>query len=371
MKDKIAIACSGLGYIRRGLETFTEDLFHQLRPIEEFQSFLLKGAGKKTSREIPIWHLPRHSLAARIIAKITDKHSFYIQNVTFGLGMIPFLIKNKPAIIYIGEPVLYLCLQLWRNWSGQKFKMIFFTGGQGFPSSFDVQDILHHVTNDLVEKANSARIPVANQFVLPHFLLLTPNHQLRKGSKKVLLKQKLGLPIDSLIILSVGALDNSVKRMNYVIEEVSNLPESNYFLVLLGEKEQETETVLNYIQQKFPGGNFKIGTLSRQEVNEYYQAADVFVLASLKEGFGLVYLEALAAGLPVLAHDHSTAHFVLQEHAYFADFTRQNALASILLSMSKNDIDSLRDSRYQFVYNNYSWDVLKEEYLKMFRRGLS
>ena len=225
MKAKVAIACSGLGYIRRGLETFSESLFLQLQKTNEFQIFLLKGAGERNYSEVTIGHLPRHSLIAKIIGKIIQRHPFYVQNVTFGFGMIPFLIRKKPSVIYTGEPVLYRCLQVWRKWSRQKFKMIFFTGGQGFPTSFDHHDILHHVTPELVEKANLAGIPVNNQFVLPHFIDIAQNIDLPEAREKVLLKQKLGLPPDRLVILSVGALDSSVKRMDYVIEEVSNLPD--------------------------------------------------------------------------------------------------------------------------------------------------
>ena len=370
MKATVAIACSGLGYIRRGLETFSEILFLQLQQTNEFQIFLLKGAGERNGSEVIIGHWPRHSLIAKIIGKIIQRHPFFIQNVTFGIGMIPFLIRKKPSVIYTGEPVLYRCLQVWRKWSRQKFKMIFFTGGQGFPTSFDHRDILHHVTPELVEKANRAGIPVNNQFVVPHFIDIAQNIDLPEAREKVLLKHKLGLPPDRLVILSVGALDSSVKRMDYVIGEVSNLPDTGYFLLLLGEKEQETEAVIRYAHEKLPSGNFKIGTFNREEVKKYYQAADVFVLASLKEGFGLVYLEALDAGLPILTHDHSTARFVLREHGYFADFTKQKALAALLLSMSKNNAVALSHSRHQFVYKNYSWDIVKEEYLKMFRRAL-
>jgi len=370
MKAKIAIACSGLGYIRRGLETFTEDLFHQLERTQEFQVFLLKGAGPPKHNEVSIWHLRRNFFFSRIVGKIVHQHPFYIQNVTFALGMIPFLIRRKPAVVYTGEPVLYRCLQLWRTLSRQKFRMIFFTGGQSFPISFDHHDILHHVTPELVPKANLRSISVSNQFILPHFITIAQNPDLPQSHEKIMLKQKLGLPLDKRVILSVGALDSSVKRMNYIIEEVSNLPEAKYFLVLLGEREQETKIIIKYAQEKLSAGNYLITTLAREKLKEYYHAADVFVLASLKEGFGLVYLEALVSGLPVLTHDHSTAHFVLQEQGQYADFTQQKKLAELLLLTSKNNSDTSSDSKYQFVYKNYSWDALKEKYLKMFHYSL-
>jgi glycosyltransferase involved in cell wall biosynthesis len=50
-----------------------------------------------------------------------------------------------------------------------------------------------------------------------------------------------------------------------------------------------------------------LGRVPRAEVPALFAACDVFVLPSLFEGFGLVILEALAAGLPVIATPHTGA----------------------------------------------------------------
>jgi glycosyltransferase-like protein len=46
-----------------------------------------------------------------------------------------------------------------------------------------------------------------------------------------------------------------------------------------------------------------LGTVSEADLGGWYRAADAFAFPSVKEGFGLVVLEALAAGLPVVATD--------------------------------------------------------------------
>ncbi len=47
----------------------------------------------------------------------------------------------------------------------------------------------------------------------------------------------------------------------------------------------------------------QLGTVTDAELAAWYQAADAFLFPSVKEGWGLVAMEALAAGLPLIASD--------------------------------------------------------------------
>ena len=48
---------------------------------------------------------------------------------------------------------------------------------------------------------------------------------------------------------------------------------------------------------------WRLGALESEELERLFRAADVFAFPSVKEGFGLVALEAIAAGLPLVASD--------------------------------------------------------------------
>jgi phosphatidyl-myo-inositol dimannoside synthase len=56
-----------------------------------------------------------------------------------------------------------------------------------------------------------------------------------------------------------------------------------------------------------------VGALQLQQLKSYYSRADVFVMPSRQEGFGIVLLEAMAFGKPVIAGDHGGGPEIVQE----------------------------------------------------------
>lgn len=58
-----------------------------------------------------------------------------------------------------------------------------------------------------------------------------------------------------------------------------------------------------------------LGNVARDELPSLYREADVFVMPSTGEGFGIVFLESLACGTPVIAGDSDGARDPLQDGA--------------------------------------------------------
>jgi len=67
------------------------------------------------------------------------------------------------------------------------------------------------------------------------------------------------------------------------------------------------------IMSAFPGVAIELPRLTQAELDREFAEADVFVMPSLAEGFGHVYLEALACGTPIVGTENTSVPDLLKE----------------------------------------------------------
>ena len=115
-------------------------------------------------------------------------------------------------------------------------------------------------------------------------------------------RRRLGLPADSPICLYVGRLDRE-KSVERVIDAFGSiaLAVSGARLLLVGQGSHEA--ALRRLAAASPASDAIrfAGSVAREELPPYYQAADLFLFSSETETQGLVLAEAHACGLPAVA----------------------------------------------------------------------
>jgi glycosyltransferase involved in cell wall biosynthesis len=112
-------------------------------------------------------------------------------------------------------------------------------------------------------------------------------------------------PHSDINLLAVGECTEPRKGIRYLLEALPTLSDLPLRLHLVGgySKDSEHFNVLQDIITCNHLGSRVIfhGYLERDRLAELYKQADIFVLPSLSEGYGMVLAEALVFGLPVVA----------------------------------------------------------------------
>src|SRR5439155_16580387 len=110
---------------------------------------------------------------------------------------------------------------------------------------------------------------------------------------------------DKRILLTVGRMDarEQYKGHDRVIATIPKLVERGHDVVYVVVGEGDDQPRLLALANKYGVGDRVrfVGAVRRQTVIDAYRAADLFLMPSTGEGFGIVFLEAMASGTPALA----------------------------------------------------------------------
>lgn len=111
-------------------------------------------------------------------------------------------------------------------------------------------------------------------------------------------KKELGIPDDIPVILSVGEL-NENKNHEVVIQALDKIKEQKYIYIIAGRGKLE-DYLNSLIKEKCL--TEKVRLLGyRKDIAELLNITDIFVFPSLREGLSVALMEAMSAGLPIIA----------------------------------------------------------------------
>ena len=329
------------------------------------EAWLLKGAGERTEREIPVWCLPQTGRPARWLGQLFNRSPYAAEQWSSFFPVVRQIRRLRPQVIFYSDANLGFQLYFRRKWIGVPYRLLYSNGGPVSPP-FDRTDFVHQVAPHYHAEALAFGDPATRHFMIPYGIRVT-SAPVNDPEAKRALRARLQIPQDRPVVLSVGAINRSHKRMHYVVEEVARLPLPRPFLQLLGAQDNESASVTELANRLLGPENYSAKSVPYNEVYEYYRAADVFVLASLQEGFGRVYLEALMHGLPVIAHQHPVMEYVLRDKGVLGDLNRPAELAGLLAKGLRHPSDEEAVlSRWKSVQKRFSWPELAPHYQEMF-----
>lgn len=181
-------------------------------------------------------------------------------------------------------------------------------------------------------------------------------------AEKTQLREHLQLPKKTNLFIFVGRFVQA-KGLDYLIDAFAMMPD-DCSLVLVGEGEREDSIREKVIERGLQRRVILAGRTSR--VEDFYRAADVFVMSSTYEPLGQTILEAAASGLRLVAF-HPDAGVNTATHELDLDFAIDYAhhlTAESLAVAMQNSLKSASEEGSRATGRRaqslYSWSVLFE-----------
>lgn len=163
------------------------------------------------------------------------------------------------------------------------------------------------------------------------YLGVDPKYRPLPSAVKAEVKQRLG--VKDRLALFAGRADPYKNLISLVraAEAVNARGKLHCTVVVAGEKDSRYPEVDNYINRAGIHNEVQfLGSLDEGELIPLYNAADVLVLPSLYEGFGLPPLEAMACGTPVICSNRASLPEVVGDAAILVEPTDVRAIAGAM-----------------------------------------
>ena len=362
---RVFLPCTGLGRQRRGFETFTLQCADALRADPRIALTVFAGGAVPGTPARVRWNLPRDGTLSSLVAALVRRDRYFVEQLTFFLSFLPALVLGRPDVVYFADLNLGNLCWHWRRISRQRFKLLYYNGGlttRPFTRADMVQQLTPAGLDEAVLRGESAE----RQMVLAHGVRVPDTLPSRLTGDA---RRTLGLPADRPVVLAVGMLDTRIKRTDALVRELAALSAARPFLALLGADGPDAADVRALARDLLGDDGFLARAVPHDEIGDWYRAADVFALASLREGFGLAYVEALAHGLAVVAHDTPVTHHLLGDLATLTDITRPGALArAIAATLAAPGTEAQRAARHASARTRFGWDALRDDYARLLLR---
>lgn len=362
-RSAVALACTGLGRVERGFESYTGELFATLKDRADVTLF--KGGGPPGPREVVVPNVPRQA-SLRFGLTRDWRQAYRWEQLSFALGMTPHLLGGRFDLVHYMDGALAAGLLRVRRALGLRFALLFKNGGAHTPDTYARVDYIQLVTPDQHREALAFGLPPERLFMIPLGVdggRFAPRPDADRGA----LRARYAVPPGAWVVLSAAALNASEKRLDWVIRETAALGDPDVFLLMAGQRGPETPSLERLARDLLPGRH-AFTTVPFERMPDVYWLADAFALGSVREGFGLAVVEAASAGVPVLVHDSEHFRWITFHPASRVDMTAAGALAAALrmLRASPDVARAMSEANRRGALERFAWDRLAPQYVSMY-----
>ncbi len=175
-------------------------------------------------------------------------------------------------------------------------------------------------------------------------------------------------------LLYIGKLEER-RNIIYLIDILKKLNNKDniYKLIIVGKgKEEYIEKCREYAKEKAVLKNIiYIESMGQEELPNVYKIADVFVLPTQYEIFGMVLLEAMYFGVPVVTTLNGGSSMLIANNKYgqICDLQQINTWVDSIEELAILKADE-KEKISKYIKENYTWDKLSDKFIEVYKKGI-
>lgn len=337
----------------------------------------------------------------------------HLQNLCYDGGVIPKLKSSWLARLQLPFFLFFLFFRLFKITGETRFDLIHchWLIPQGFFCALvklirGTPYILTAHGGDVYSFKGMPVIPSLIKFALKHSKLCTVNSQatrdqVLKSHKNAILEVvpmgvdledfhpdnfnaeiKASMGKENLLLLTVGRLAEK-KGFKYLIEAMplilQEIPSAKLAIIGFGPQKGQLEKLIEKLN--LSSSVFLMGGKKGKELQDWFATADIFIGPSVvtpdgdTEGQGVVFLEAMASGTPVIASDVGGIKDVVRDgfSGILVPEKNPQAIAGKVLNLAKDSSlrDKLTDNALKLARTEYSWKTTSDKFLNIYQQCTS
>jgi glycosyltransferase involved in cell wall biosynthesis len=315
--------------VRRGNETWARTVAEAL--VAQGQALTLFGGGPLSPRS-PYERLACVERETRLLRGwVSWHHRYLIEQRTFSWSLRSRLRRGDVDVLHLADPLL---AELMRRQATRLGIAVSYKDGQllgpEWCSRFEWIQVLAPFYRD---DAARRGFDVSKWFVIPH---LVDTETFQPGGPKAAIRRALfgeSIPGDAFVVLAVGDFaPGSNKRLEWIMGEVAAVRANlSLHCIIAGQTDSASLRAFEARAREALGDRVHLRpNVPSEHMASLYQAADVLAHGALKEPFGIIFLEAMACGLPILAHQFEVTRWIIGDAGETLDMERDGELAARL-----------------------------------------
>ena len=187
-----------------------------------------------------------------------------------------------------------------------------------------------------------------------------------------IIRGQLNIQPDEVIILFMARLHKK-KGLDFLIPALSKMSNTKFKFLIAGSGNSEYEAEVSRLlkESNLESRTIALGFVSGEFKQQLLQAADLFVLTSHSENFGVSVFEAWSSGLPTLLTPGVALANLSEKNGF--GFVAELSVESIAqtLNMYMNNPSRAKEmGNYarDFIVENYSWEKISRDFIAVYRQ---